>query len=441
MDYLFRIIAVLESFYWQYVGVFLILAAGIYFSIKTKFFQFRVLKHLPSTIKKMYRETTSEQPGLSPLRLFFASAGGMMGIGNIVAIVAAVIIGGPGALFWFWVVSMVGSLIKYSEIYLGMKYRVRSPNGGYDGAIMFAFPKAFKNKYLAAFLMNFGYILLCIYGVEIYQFTVIIDTFKEAMPILHREWLIIGMLCLTFYVALGGIRRLANICSFLMPIFISVYLFVCLRIVFANIGHLPSILGTVLKSAFMGHAPIGGFLGSTCLIAAYQGTAKAVYTADIAIGFDSFINSESRVQNPNHQARVAILATLLNACICTLSILVVLLTGLWKDPTITRASDYIITAVGMYFPYSKVLMAIIIFLAGFKTVQAYLATGAKSARFLHPKWGYHVYIAYAIASLWFFAHFDQTRVLLIMSLSSGLLVLLNLSCILRLRRQICFKLD
>ena len=121
---------------------------------------------------------------------FFASVGGMIGIGNVVGIVTAVQIGGPGALLWVWVAALAGTIIKYSEIFLGLKHRVKNDRGGYDGGPMYFLRRAFNNQWIPIFVS----ILLCIYGVEIYQFAVVTDSLTVNFDL--NRYAVMGVLLL-----------------------------------------------------------------------------------------------------------------------------------------------------------------------------------------------------------------------------------------------------
>lgn len=438
IEEIFSVLSILDEIYWRYLGFFLILVAGLYFSYSSDLYQIRVLSRLPATIKALGAYSKKEMPGVSPLQLYFASIGGMVGLGNIVAVMTTILIGGPGALFWLWVAAFAGMIIKYAETYLGMRYRqVNSTNDGYDGGPMFMIPAAFKGKF-GLILANIAALLLCIYGVEILQFTIIVDTFQDNIPI-SKELIIIVFLLLVVYMGFGGVKRLASVCSFLMPIFIILYVAMCLWVIILNIGMLPELIVTIFKSAFVGHAAVGGFVGSTMLMAAQQGAARAVYSGDIAIGFDSIIQSESKSNNFHYQSRLVIVASLTDVFICTMSVLIVYMTGVWTEFTPYKLSEYAARALSMHIPYSHYLIFIVIFIAGFTTIQAYFAIGLKAAKFLSPRYGKLVYFIYAILAFWFFAHHDQAKIIPIMGLSGGLLMLINLSTIIRLRKEISFK--
>ncbi len=437
IEQIFLFLSAVDELYWRYLGFFLIVLAGAYFTYRSGFYQIRVLGHLSSTVKSLAAYSKKEMPGISPIQLYFASIGGMIGLGNIVAVMTTILIGGPGALFWLWVAACAGMLIKYAEIYLGMKYRQANASNGYDGGPMFTIPAAFKGKF-GLLLANIAALLLCIYGVEILQFTIIVDTIHDNFQI-SRELIIVLFVGLTIYIGFGGVKRLASLCTLLMPLFIILYVGMCLWVIIMNMGMVPEFFITVFKSAFTGHAAIGGFAGSTVLMAAQQGAARAVYSGDIAIGFDSIIQSETKTNNLHYQARLAIIASLTDTLICTMSVMIVYLTGLWTHLSPYKLSEYASRALALHIPYAEYLIIAVIFLAGFTTIQAYFAVGIKAAKFLSPRYGKLAYFLYAIFAFWFFAHYDQSKILAIMGLSAGLLMLINISTIIRLRKEICFN--
>jgi AGCS family alanine or glycine:cation symporter len=438
VDEIFKVLEVIDKNYWSYIGIYIVVLSGIFFTYKSKFYQYRALGYFKENIASIHLSSKNDSLiGLSPFRLYFASVGGMIGLGNVVAVTSALLIGGPGALFWLWVTAIFGMLIKYSEIYLGIKYRVKSDEGSYHGGSIYYLQQAFKTKAVSIIAA----ILLGIYGVEIYQFAIVTDNLTKLANNIYpveKIFVLITFLAIVLYSSFGGIKRLANICSGVMPVFIIGYIIVCLFIIFANFRILPDIIWLVLKSAFTGHSAAGGFLGSTMLIAAQQGIARAVYSGDIGIGYDSIIQSETKILHPEKQANMAIFASTTDAIICTMSIMVSLLTGSWLTPGVDP-SQCVSLALSKYFPFVDLFMSGLIFVAGYTTIIAYLAVGVKCALYLSPKRGLRLYFIYATCSFLFFSYVDQSRLLTIMSLSGGMLVLINIIGILRLRNEIKFN--
>lgn len=435
IDPFFCFLGAIESFYWGYIGFTVVVITGLYFSFRSGFYQLKVLFHPIRTIKAV-QKSSEGGAGISPFRVYFASVGGMVGLGNIVGVVSAVMMGGPGALFWLWIASLCGMLIKYAEIYLGMKFRIDNGREGHHGGPMIYLQRAFKNKFLSKVIPIIFCSLLSIYGVEVYQFVVVADVLTDTTHL--TRFLVLGsVLALTLYGGFGGIRRLANISTALMPPFIVGYISLCLYVIFLHGESLPGLLVDIFTSAFTGHAAVGGFAGSSMIMALQLGTARAVYSGDLGIGYDSIIQSESKARDPAAQACLSIFGVATDAVICTMSILVVLVTGLWKVKI--DACHAVSQALSPFVSYVEVFMALLIFIAGYTTVIAYLAVGERAMQWLFPKWGRGVYFVYAALAFTVFSFLDQCHVMTVMSLSGGLLMLTNLLGIWQLRHEVDFK--
>ena len=434
MDTALSIIAYLNDFYWSYIGWALIAGSGLYLTIVSKGLQFRALFNFKQNIKNIYTEAENkDNNGFHPFKLYFASVGGMVGLGNIVVICTAIMIGGPGSIFWTILASLSGMLLKYSEIYLGVKYRIQNPDGSFTGGPMYFLQKAFKPK-IFAYIFAF---LLCLYGVEISSFLIIVDRIEHSFEF-NRYTIIFCFLIIVIYSSIGGVRRLANICSIIMPIFMIGYIIFSVYVIICNAEMLPAFFKTVLVSAFVGHAPIGGFVGSTMILSAYLGISKSIYSGDIGIGYDSIMQSETTITKPEVQAILSIYAIFTDAIICILTNVMVGVTGAWYTLNDYEPSDIVAQLLSNYIPYSDFFMTLLLFFAGYTTIIAYLAAGTKCAQFISPKYGKILYLMYAIFAFIFFCNFSQTNLIIIMGLLSGLLVLLNVCGILKLRKDINF---
>lgn len=433
MNSIFDYLSHADSFFWGYVAFMIILLLGCTLTIQARFFQIRAFPSIIKTFFQFLGKSSSNTRGVHPLQAFFASVGGMIGIGNVVGIVTAVQIGGPGALFWVWIAALIGTIIKYSEIFLGLKYRVANAQGGYDGGPMYFLQIAFQNRWIPILVCG----LLCIYGVEIYQFAVITDSLSTNFN-LDRYAVIAVLLGLILYASMGGVPRIGKICSWIMPFFMVLYVLMSLWIIFQEYSLLPGVLKSVFTSAFTGHAAVGGFSGSSVMLAIQHGISRAAYSADIGIGYDSIIQSESNTVHPEKQARLAILGVCIDNLICTMSILVVLVSGIWKSADPIDGSLLVQTALSQYFPFMEVFMPLFLFIVGYSTMIAYFCVGLKCARFLNPNNGTKIYLIYGVMVLLFFSFFDQSQALLIMSIAGSLLLMINLLGIFKLRHHIEF---
>lgn len=439
MDSFFYYLSQMDSFFWSYIAFVLIMLLGCYLTLHTRFYQIRALPTIFKTFFAFLNKPSKDKEkirGIHPLKTFFASVGGMIGIGNIVGIVTAVQMGGPGALFWVWVAALAGGIIKYSEIYLGIKHRVANDHGGYDGGPKYFLKSAFNTNWISIFVA----VLLCIYGVEIYQFSVVTNSLSTNFD-LNQYAVIAVLLAIILYAGIGGIPRVSKICSWIMPFFMLVYLGMSFWIVILEAGNLPAVLKSVIVSAFTGHAAVGGFAGSTVLLAIQHGISRAAYSADIGIGYDSIIQSESSTVYPERQAQLAVLGVCIDNLVCTMSILVVLLSGVWTSTDPIAGSSLVQTALSNYFPFMHFFIPIFLLIVGYTTMIAYFCVGIKCARYLSPTYGFYLYIVYAVSAMLFFSFYEQTQALLVMSVAGALLLITNLIGIFKLRHQIVFKLD
>ncbi|MDR1907349.1 MAG: amino acid carrier protein [Holosporales bacterium] len=431
---IFFVLGVINDTLWEYVDFFIILAIGLYLTIKSGFFQVRTIFSPIETFNALRQtvHTSDDDSGIGPFRLYFTSMGGSIGVGNVGGIVAAVSIGGPGGLLWMWVAVFVGMLVKYAEIFLGIKYRVKNKSGGYDGGAMYYLARAFSYKWIPSLFC----VLMCIYGTEIYQFKVVQDAIVDAFGI--ERVVVVGVLLATsIYITVGGVNRLSAVCTVLMPLFLLVYTVVCIYVISKSHVNFGDMFADVFTSAFKGRAAVGGFVGSSFVNTVQQGMSNAVYSGDIGMGYDSVIQSETRISTPSVQARTAMFSLFTDCTICTLTVLLVLSTGQWCAGH-AHGFDAVVAALSGHVPYVKHLIALLFGLAGLTTILGYLAVAMKSAKKLSEK-GPVIYLTYAICSFILFSFLDQNFARMVMFIAGGIIVLINLIGIFRLRHELRFS--
>lgn len=431
----FALLERLDFFLWAYCGVGLIVLMGLFLTIKSRLFQVLQFGKVFHFFVQTLKEKESDSGGVHPIKVFFAGIGGAIGVGNVVGIVTAIQIGGPGALFWTWIAAFFGMILKYSEVFLGVKYRENNPQGGYNGGPMYFLRKAFSFKGIATIVS----LLLCIYGVEIYVFGVIVDSIELNWG-LNKVAIVATLLALVLLGGSGGIKRVGTICTWIIPIFLLIYLGMSCWVIFKHVHLIPSILVSIFHSAFNGHAAVGGFVGSSFLLAASQGVARGCYSGDLGIGYASIVHSETRETRPERQASLALFGIFLDTIVvCSLSILLILLTGVWSESI--SSSMLVQVALAKSFPFMSFFMPLFLFLLGYSTLITYLAVGLKCAHFIAPKWGRKAYFTYAVGAFVFFSFFNANQALLIMSISGGLLMIINLLGIFKLHKELHFDLD
>lgn len=430
----FFTLELINEFIWGHIAFLLIFGLGLYFSLRSRLFQVRAFGPILTAFLSFFKERRGGL-GIHPLKVFFAAIGGCIGIGNVVGIVTAVQIGGPGALFWAWVGGLAGMVIQYAEVYLGMKYRIENREGSYDGGPMYFLPIAYKGRWIA-FVIS---LLLCVYGVEIFMFNVMTDSFASNWRV--NEYIVVVLLMVAILVvASGGINRVGEVCSALIPLFILLYMAMALWVIVQHSSELPSIFRSIFEGAFTPQAALGGFAGSTVMTTISMGLSRGAYSGDIGVGYTSVIYAESGTNKIGRQASMTIIGIFLDTfVVCSLSILVVLCTGHWHSGT--DVTLMVQEALGLYFPYMHIFMPIFLFLLGYTSILAYFVVGAKCAKFISPEWGPTIYYLYACVMLPVFAFVNATQAFVIMSLSGAFLLILNLTGIFLLRKQVRFELE
>ena len=442
IDIFLSSIEYLDDFFWSYIGVPALIFLGVYLSFKSKWFQLTRFKRIFEIFFCFFKNPEScsgEQRGIPPLAAFFASLGGMVGVGNLVGVCSAVQIGGPGAVFWMWVTGFLSMILKYAEIYLGVKYRVKNKDKSYDGGPM-VFIKTIGSSFVWQKLLPVCFcILLCMYGVEIYMFKVITNTISSgwSIPLYLVQ---ISFLALVFFVGEGGIARVGKISSYLVPFFIIIYILVGSYVFVQNWHNLLPTLSLIFNSAFTGHAAIGAFAGSTIIGTISHGAKRACYTGDIGIGYAAIIHSESEEAVPEKQASLGITGIFFDTFIvCTFSVLLILITGAWQDGV--SESQVVAHALSPYFPMIYKIWPLFIFMVGYASLSAFFATGRKVAIYLSNKNGAAYFNLYALAAFIFFSYVATERqCLAVMSVVGMGLLLINLIAMFKLRNKIKYDL-
>jgi AGCS family alanine or glycine:cation symporter len=433
LQYLFSSLEIFDDYLWGYLGFPSIIIIGILLSFQSRFVQIRKFPHILMTFIGFLLYRNKDARGIHPLKAFFACVGGCVGLGNVVGICTAVQIGGPGSLFWIWITAILGMVVKYAEVYLGIKYRQKNNDGSYNGGPMYYLQRVFKGSAIPCFVC----FLLCLYGVEVYQFRIISSSLIENLGV--SEYIVVIALSIFIFLScLGGIKRVGTISSLMIPVFVVLYVGMGFFVLAKNYQLIPGVIKLVFTSAFTGLGVTGGFVGSTLLLTISQGIRRGCYTGDIGIGYASVIHSESSVQNPKTQASLVIFDIFLDTIIiCTTSLLIILVTDIWKQPI--DPGFMVQTALSQYFPFMNVFMPFFVFLVGTSTINAYFCVGLKCAEFLMPKFGRKVYYVYALTSLFIFSLMDTPSAQIYMSCVGGTLLIINLYGIYTLRKEIDYS--
>jgi alanine or glycine:cation symporter, AGCS family len=433
LQQVFYFLELLDNHLWSYIGFPAIIFLGLYLSLQSNFVQIRKFPTVVKTFLGFLTTRSTDEYGVHPLKAFFACVGGCVGLGNIVGICTAIQIGGPGSLFWIWITAILGMLVKYAEVFLGVNYRVRNSEGSYNGGPMYYLQRTFKAKWVPLFVC----FLLCIYGVEVYQFKVVTHTLIHNFG--WNEYLVIfTLLGLVIFAGSGGVSRVGALSGFMIPFFVLIYMSMGFWLLFKHLESVPEMIKLVFSSAFNEQSAVGGFAGSSLILSISQGIRRGCYTGDVGIGYASVIHSESSASKPEQQASLVIFDIFLDTLvICTTSVMMILVSGVWAKPM--EAGLMIQTALSECFPHMEIFMPIFLFLLGYSTINAYFCVGLKCAQYLSPSFGRKLFYLYSIATLIIFSFVDTTNAQIFMSLTGGLLLIINTYGIFRLRKELRFN--
>jgi AGCS family alanine or glycine:cation symporter len=423
----------IDNYLWAYLAVPLLMVLGFYLSYTTRFKQLRQVPYVLTTFGNFIKIWDSKAQAATPFRKLIDTMGGCTGIGNVVAICTAVQVGGPGALFWIWITALAGMTLKYAEVYLGVRFRESDGKGGYKGGPMFYLKRVFKSTAIP----TVACILLCVYGVEIYQFSIITNSLTINYD-LNRMWVVVPLVIAIVGASFSFFDKVRQYLLMVVPLFFCIFFAMSVWVLILHISEIPEVLSVIIRSAFTGHAAVGAFAGSSLLITASQGIRRGCYAGDVGIGYASMVHSRHKDAEPEKQASLAVFDIFLDSfIICTTSVILVIVTGAWKEPV--DASLLIQTALSYHLPMMDIFMPVFLLLLGFVTTSTYFNYGLSFARHLSPRHGRWLYYFYGVLALYGFAYLKTTHALLVMSLTGGILLLINLYAIFNLRHEIQFK--
>ena len=393
---------------------------------------------MPEIFKIFYsymNQKSDNARGVKPLYVFFASIGGCIGIGNVVAVCTAVQLGGPGAVFWMWIAGFFGMLVKYAEIYLGMVYRIKDENNSYIGGPMIYLQQLQGGKILSG-LVAF---LFCIYGAEIFIFRTITHTIVAGWGF-DKGFVVVLLMILVLIIGQGGLQLVGKVSSIIVPVFLVVFASMSLYILAINISMLPSIFKLIFVSAWTPHATIGAFAGSTMMTTMTHGIKRACYSGDIGVGYASTIHSQTSETSASREASMGIMGIFMDTfVICTLSLLLILVTGTWKDGI--HQTVLVAQALQLYFPYINIFWPMFIFLLGYTSLISFYSVGKNAAVFLLGNKGHYVYPVFAASAFLAFSYIGENdHAMMFMAITGMFLLILNVYGIVMLSDKIKFNL-
>ena len=363
----------ISDFLWGWPLVIFMLAVAVVLTVVTGGVQFRQFGYmLRTTFGKMFDRSGKGEGTIHPYQAALASIAGTVGIGNIAGVGLAIGIGGPGAVFWMWVVSLFSMITKYSEVVLGVHYREKDPvTGEYQSGPMYYITKGLGSnwKWLAVlYAFMFGATYLVYSFVQSNTIAVAMSSMINLQPL--YTGLILAVLA--SFVVFGGLQGLAKTAEKLVPIMTMIYFVSALIIILGNITRLPEILVSIFRDAFTGAAAFGGFAGSTMLIAIRQGFTRGVFSNDGGLGLGAVLHGTAITTHPAKQGMWGIFEVFLDTnLVCTSTALVILFSGVLDSGLTGLDLTSLAFATGLPTDWlGSLIICIAVVLFGFTTILA-----------------------------------------------------------------------
>lgn len=383
-----------DSIIWGLPMVVLMLGTGIFLLFVTRgviFTKFPVV--LRYTVKTLFRKPPKSQleaGAITPFQAVCTALAATVGTGNIVGVALAIATGGPGAVFWLWISALVGMVIKYCEVTLSMAYRTINDKGQLVGGPMYYIARGMGSKWLAALFAVFGALAALGIGASV-QANALAGGVNAAFGV--PTWVIGAVVAaLGALIFIGGIRRIASVTEYLIPLMSVLYIVGAVVALVVNIDQIPAAFGQILHGAFSGSAPVGAFLGATVMYACRIGMSRGVFTHEAGMGSAPIAHASADNDHPARQGLWGAFEVFFDAIVlCTVTALVILTSGLWFDPAYagdTRAMSA--TAFENAFAGGRYIVTVGMCLFAFATIVAwyyygetcieYLAKGSKIAK-------------------------------------------------------------
>ncbi len=402
VDIVTRINNVVNGFVWGPFGLALLFCTGLWLSIRTGFFQFRRmgywLRHTIGAIftnKDVTAHTSKEDMAISQFQSMCTALAGTIGTGNIVGVATAIVSGGPGAIFWMWVMALLGMMTSFSENVLGVYYRRKNEKGEWSGGAMYYLKDGLGSyrgcKQIGAVLavLFSAFCLLASFGIgNMSQVNSIAANMTSAFSIPATATGIV-LVIIGALVIVGGLKRIAAVTEKLVPFMAIAYVIGALVIFFANISHVGAVFTAIFKGAFGLRAVGGGIVGSGVKLALTWGMKRGVFSNEAGLGSSVMVHSSSNVKEPVRQGMWGIFEVFADTMVvCTLTAFAVLSSGLIDLDTGAVLVDVSGSAlVGQAFAtvfgsFGPAFIAIAILLFAFSTVLGWSHYGSKACEYL-----------------------------------------------------------
>lgn len=381
-----NILIKMSGFLWGLPLIVVLLGVGLYFSVGSRFFQFRkfgtIMKH---TLGQIFKKNNNQEKGiLTPVQAVSIALAGSIGVGNIAGVASAIALGGPGAVFWMWIAALFGMINKMVEVTLAVHYRDENVDGTTFGGPTYYMEKGLgKEKGISwwrvpAVIFSIGIFISLFITLQSYTVAEAIQTTFE-IPMLVTGFV---YMILMYLVLFGGIKRIGKMAEIVVPIMTTFFLLGGLVVIFKNISNLIPSFGLIFKSAFTPMSAVGGFGGVTVIAALRTGFARSVYSNEAGWGTAPMAHATAKTDHPISQGMWGSFEVFVDTIlVCTFTALVIIITGEWSSGL--SGANLTLTAFENAFGFGgRVFLAIGIFIFGWTTSTGWWTYGETILRHL-----------------------------------------------------------
>ena len=409
---LYPIVCNINTYLSNYILVFLLLGVGLWYSIKTRFVQLRCFKEgWNSVFGNLSLRGKKHDSGMSSFQALATAIAAQVGTGNIVGASGAILTGGPGAIFWMWIIAFLGMATIYAEATLAQETRIVEKDGNVKGGPVYYITTAFKGgfgKFLAGFFAVAITLALGFFGCMV-QSNSIGSTMQTAFGV--PSWIVgIVLVAICAFIFLGGVQRLASVTEKVVPIMAAIFLLGGLIVLIVRIKYVPATIGMIFKYAFQPQAIIGGGFGYAIKTAISQGAKRGLFSNEAGMGSTPHAHALANVDCPHDQGVVAMIGVFIDTfVVLTLNALVIISTLYTADGPL--ASGYVgditgvlgkanlaQTAFGVVFGETagNMFVAVCLFFFAFSTILSWNLFGKINVSYLFGKKSTVVYTVLAL---------------------------------------------
>lgn len=360
----------------------ILLCTGLYYTIRLRFVQRYFFMTVKRLVKGGRKGKASRSEGITPFQALSAAVASQVGTGNIVGVATALVAGGPGALFWMWVSSLLGMATNFSEAVLGQLYRSSRENHAVGGPA-FYIRNGLKSKFLAIVFAVFGILSLGLMGTMV-QANSIVDSVASFFPKgVNKLYIGVPLALLVFSVLAGGVTRIVAFAERVVPFMATLFVLGALVFIGMHYEGIPGVFRDIFKYAFTPYAAGGAALGITVMQAVRYGISRGLFSNEAGLGSTPHAHAIAQVKHSYDQGLVALLGVGTTFIICTLSGLVILLSGVIQTQPEAQGVGIAQAAfLGMFGAAGKYFIGIALFFFAFTTTVGWYFFAAQNMRYL-----------------------------------------------------------